>query len=259
MNYCNLFILTLDNRTIFLYAALPNDKSPDSIKKEFQILYPEYPPIHDITMVLHKIKFRDIDSYVLLYMHKHGIDKVRGGSFTTPILSNEIKNFISDRIKYIYEDLPQTHAMLNQYDNNSLSKVIELREKIKLMKPILTNDELNLLLEIQPNSMDIHKYNSLLNKCGNLYYQFCKQCPEGKEDLQKLVEMKSHIWLYSPNTALDSYFIYGHGKDLADKVIKCIEFMWYYLNNRTNELEFDITSLQMSNQLDLTHPETAWL
>jgi hypothetical protein len=214
------------------------------VKREFAAFYPQYPGIHDITMIIHRIKARDIDSMVLHYMHKHGIDRVRGGSYTNVVFSDELKSFIAERIKYTYYDLPDMHNMLTNYDTKHIESVVAIKSRIAELTPCLTKNEFYMLSQMAPVRPASQLYNNLVYKCSNLYYQFRAKCPDGMNDLQKLLGFESHIWLYSPHVALDSYFIDGTDKALADKVLRCIDFMMTYMLNRIDELEFDITTFQ---------------
>jgi len=247
----DLYILTLVNNSIFLYTRPHTDCSPQTIKTEFAALYSSYPEIKDITMKIHAIKPRDVDGLVLHYMYKFGINNVRGGSYTQLVFSDTLSTFISDRIKYIYHDLENTHQLLTSVNPIYIKNIIDLREKIRVTTPCLTKQELLLLREMQPKCPASELYNSLVEKCSRLYYQFRKTCPNGENDLQKLLGFKSHIWLYSPHVAFDAYFINGQDKDVADKILDCFEFMITYMQNRIDELEFDIT-LFRKEKMDLT-------
>lgn len=249
MLFYDLYILTLVNKLIFIYARPHGNCSSQTIKTEFAALYSAYPEINDITMKIHAIKARDIDGLVLHYMHKFGIDNVRGGSYTQIVFSNDLKMFIGDRIQYIYQDLENTHKLLSLVHSNNIKKVLDLRKQITELTPCLTKTEFNALCELQPNAPASELYNNLVEKCSRLYYQFCKTCPDGKNDLQKLLGFQSHIWLYSPHVAFDDYFISGSDKEIADKILNCFDFMITYMQNRIDELEFDIMMLQEKKDL----------
>jgi hypothetical protein len=250
MLYCNLYVLTLVDKSIFLYPGNLETKGSDAIKCEFSAFYPDYPAINDITMVIHNMKVREIDGMVLHYMHKYGLDKVRGGSYTQCVFSNELQTFISDRIKYIYYDLPQMHSIATNNLHN-ISAVVQLQSRINAMMPVMSAADIETLSGLKPCCPATPLYNNLVNKCADLYFQFRKQCPDGLDDLQKVLGFRSNIWLYSPHVAFDSYFINGIDKELADRVLYCIDFMRTYMCNRVDELEYDMRSMTQPAQLDL--------
>lgn len=252
MLYCNIYLLKLDEGLLFLYSRPCDECSADRIAIEFKALYPDYPLMQDITVIIHNVKACDIDSLVLHYMHKFGLDKVRGGSYSARHLSDTMKTFIGDRIKFVHFDLPDIHNLLMSYDCEVIGEVVKLRNKIDSLKPSLSDFELTVLKTLFRQSPltninsnpQLQVYNNILASCSKLYYQFKDQCQNGMDDLQKMLGFQSHIWLYSPHVAFDDYYLYGKDKDLAEKILNCFEFMKTYMSNRIAELEFDISQLQ---------------
>jgi hypothetical protein len=142
-------------------------------------------------------------------------------------------------------------SLLNASNMQSIASIVQLQLRINSMMPVMSAAEFETLSELKPACPATPLYNKLVNKCANLYFQFCKQCPDGLDDLRKVLGFESNIWLYSPHVALNSYFINGVNKELADHGLRCIDFMRTYMCNRVDELEYDMRSITQPAQLDL--------
>lgn len=139
MSYLNLYVLLLDNQKYLLHAS--EEKDVEKIIKECRIVY-EYLNQYSTIAIKeqHRISMSDlllIDYYVKMYMQKHGIDNVRGGSYTSEILGEDAKKIIAAELsttetKYknvstILTSIYANYSELSDWDENVISS-----EKVKL-------------------------------------------------------------------------------------------------------------------------------
>ena len=124
MNNVTIYVLKLVNAPydFFIYPriSLLNDCSEADIITECGCLYRDTIKTHQILKIQESYwneMPRNVDGIVISHMHYHGIEKVRGGSFSKAVLSAAEKEHISDRIKFMFYDLEENATKTNEIHN----------------------------------------------------------------------------------------------------------------------------------------------
>ena len=284
MNNITIYVLRLENAPydFFIYPriSLLNDCSDAEIITECGCLYRD-------TIKTHQIKGieksywnempRNVDGIVLTYMHQHGIEKVRGGSFSKAVLSATEKEFISDRIKFMFYDLEENasktseiHKFKSDFESSSIEilqkKLIQLEKEIAEMKqahinmldyyPKATPEDISELVRLIESACDPNRgwqflkilpiYSGIMDRLRITYEQYTKYIEDAAYNLDKISHNLSHIYYTSPRIYFDSRVIESERARCKDnnentdvQMIKAIELMVYTLINRSDEFKFD--------------------
>lgn len=203
MEYYNIYVFSCIPlfTKYFLYAAPPTSNPELEVAK----LYPDF-TIIDQTHVIENVTKEAIDGHVLKWMHIYGIDNVRGGSFTNLVLSDAEKQWIGDRIKYFYFELPENKEILKL--NNVPPIPDHLKSLLQRFWPKLSLTDIK-LLEFGLPSMEVCSHIS------DLYDQYCDYC---------------HYFNLENKVNADFSI---------DSINSSIELMFYTLYNRVDEWLFD--------------------
>jgi rRNA processing protein Gar1 len=132
----NVYIIQLEQDRYFVYES--NEKYSRKIMLECEI-YHTYPKQYKPIKILEKYEFKKIesvDSLVKEYMILYGIEYVRGGSYSDPILTKEQEKIINIEFDYIDNgpkyDYSFTEVLNYEYRTyDSLKEIDEIASKIK--------------------------------------------------------------------------------------------------------------------------------
>ena len=284
MNNITIYVLKLVNAPydFFIYPriSLLNDCSEADLIAECGCLYRD-------TIKTHQIKGiessywnempRNVDGIVLTYMHQHGIEKVRGGSFSKAVLSAAEKEFISDRIKFMFYDLEENasktseiHKFKSDFESSSIEilqkKLIQLEKEITEMKqahinmldyyPNATPEDISELVHLIESACDPNRdwrflnilpiYSGIMDRLQLTYKQYTKYIEDAAYNLDKISNNLNNIYYEVPRLYFDSRVIESeraknknndNSRDV--QMIKAIELMVYTLINRSDEFKFD--------------------
>lgn len=284
MNNITIYVLKLVNAPydFFIYPriSLLNDCSEADLITECGCLYRD-------TIQTHQIKGiessywnempRNVDGIVLTYMHQHGIEKVRGGSFSKAVLSAAEKDFISDRIKFMFYDLEENatktseiHKFKSDFESSSIEilqkKLIQLEKEITEMKqahinmldyyPKATPEDISELVHLIESACDPNRgwrflnilpiYSGIMDRLQLTYKQYTKYIEDAAYNLDKISNNLNNIYYEVPRLYFDSRVIESeraknknndNSRDV--QMIKAIELMVYTLINRSDEFKFD--------------------
>ena len=284
MNNITIYVLRLANAPydFFIYPriSLLNDCSDADLITECGCLYRD-------TIKTHQIKGiessywnempRNVDGIVLTYMHYHGIDKVRGGSFSKAVLSSAEKEYISDRIKFMFYDLEENatktneiHNFKNEFEKHPIENLQktsnQLEDEIIKMKnahlnmlnyyPKATPEDVQRLQHLIKTACDPNRdwqflnilpnYYDMMDRLRLTYDQYVKYVEDASTNLSKVSDNLNEIFYAVPKLYFDSRVIESERARLKDdnknndeKMFKAIELMVYTLMNRSDEFKFD--------------------
>ena len=285
MNNVTIYVLKLVNAPydFFIYPriSLLNDCSEADIITECGCLYRD-------TIKPHQIKGiessywnempRNVDGIVISHMHYHGIEKVRGGSFSKAVLSSAEKEHISDRIKFMFYDLEENATKTNEIHKfkkefkehpiENLQKTLnQLDVEITEMKqahsnmlnyyPKATPDDIQQLQYLIESACDPNRnwqflnilpnYSGIMDRLQLTYKQYVKYIEDAAYNLDKISNNLNNIYYEVPRLYFDSRVIESERARLKDdnknndeKMFKAIELMVYTLINRADEFKFDV-------------------
>jgi hypothetical protein len=219
---------------------------------------------------------RNVDGIVLTYMHSHGIEKVRGGSFSKSVLSAAEKENISDRIKFMFYDLEENvtktneiHKFkkeFNEYTIENLQKTLnQLEHEINEMKqahsnminyyPKATPEDIQQLQHLIESACDpnrdwqflniLSNYSGIMDRLQLTYKQYTKYIEDASYNLNKISNNLNNIYYEVPRVYFDSRVIESErvknkdNKNNDEQIFKAIELMVYTLINRSDEFKFD--------------------
>lgn len=188
----------------------------------------------------------EIDGIVISWMAKKGINKVRGGSFSDPIISNSEKEYISKQIKFMNYELENIDIgrmkIQNQVIKHMPKASIADLEWLKYMIATSTSGAWNFL--------DKHdEYAYVIEKLVAIYNQFV----ECIEDANK----PKSIYFRSPRLYFDARIIprercrYAETErhlEIDAEIFKTYELFIYTLLNRTEEFKFDLSNYIPENE-----------
>lgn len=152
-----LYPLKLSNNKWFIYVTREqNIKAVYELSKyRYEYIYNNSPILsHECTKINDIL---EIDYFVKKYMRLYGIDKVRGGSYTSEILSIEEQNILLKEINQKFNNLDKpVDTTISEYNNISdwSLETIENRKK-------------ELLKKIETYYFDQEKYNMFMKKLYN--------------------------------------------------------------------------------------------
>jgi len=236
-------------------------------------------PIVCLEEIEFDVRAWQVDAFVHLQMHKHGIEKVRGGRYRNIVLSTYEKEEISNAIKFFAYDLLAQDARKSKFQelmqhpldadtaNQNIQtylKAEDIRKRFEINRGII--EELDWLQQIikvcEPFfvSRISGRYYKLMNDLGNVYEHFLKETDNASELVKTIVKPGlpvCELYFQRPYTFFDKRVILEereHGKYEIDSdailpiVIKVFELAIYTLINREDEAIFerDLIDLQES-------------
>ena len=284
MNNVTIYVLRLENAPydFFIYPRISqlNDYSEADIITECGCLYRD-------TIKTHQIKGiessywnempRNVDGIVLSHMHYHGMDKVRGGSFSKAVLSAAEKEYISDRIKFMFYDLEENatktteiHNFKNEFEKHPIENLQktsnQLEDEMTKMKnahlnminyyPKATPEDIKRLKYLIKTACDPNRdwqflkilpnYYDMMDRLKLTYEQYVKYVEDASTNLSKVSNNLNEIFYAVPKLYFDSRVIESEraknkdDKNNDEKMFKAIELMVYTLINRSDEFKFDM-------------------
>ena len=283
MNNVTIYVLKLVNAPydFFIYPriSLLNDCSEADIITECGCLYRDTIKTHQILKIQESYwneMPRNVDGIVLSHMHYHGIDKVRGGSFSKAVLSAAEKEYISDRIKFMFYDLEENATKTNEIHNfknefekhpiENLQKMLnQLDVEITEMKqahlnsinyyPKATPEDVDRLMYLVKTACDPNRnwqflnilpnYSGIMDRLQLTYKQYARYIEDASYNLDKISNNLNNIYYEVPRLYFDSRVIESeraknkYDKNSDEKMFKAIELMVYTLINRSDEFKFD--------------------
>ena len=283
MNNVTIYVLKLVNAPydFFIYPriSLLNDCSEADIITECGCLYRDTIKTHQILKIQESYwneMPRNVDGIVLSHMHYHGIDKVRGGSFSKAVLSAAEKEYISDRIKFMFYDLEENATKTNEIHNfknefekhpiENLRKTLnQLDVEITEMKqahlnsinyyPKATPEDVDRLMYLVKTACDPNRnwqflnilpnYSGIMDRLQLTYKQYTRYIEDASYNLDKISNNLNNIYYEVPRLYFDSRVIESEraknkdDKNSDEKMFKAIELMVYTLINRSDEFKFD--------------------
>jgi hypothetical protein len=279
-NNTRLYVVELSNNKIFLFVTTvyDNNKNDKQIELECQLMYDfvrkNLPIISSKSIKI--IQDLEVDFFVKKYMRYYGIDNVRGGSYCNSELTTTEHQFISNELKYnLIEECSKQYILreiIIKYENTqektdelhrlqteliefnriktklSLLKLsrdiiddIEwIRDRIVYYKKNVENDIINSSNSMTSNP-DKTRYRIILQNLKNIKQIF--QQHSGKE-----IDYNPIIYINRPDIILDKVLYHAHNVNLnnesvyAVNILKYYEYMAYFLINRKEELEFDLST-----------------
>jgi len=274
-----IYMIELQNEKYFLH--LTNLTDEQQIMKESEFMYDfvkNNPPIK-ITNHIECYDVSELDYYVKQNMQKYGIEYVRGGSYSMEIIPQQLANCLEFEFanymkplenkkilnniytKYNYDFIQNKQLLQNEI--NSLQKQLTEYNKIKQMlkniniKKDFLNDidwfsvycknlentfTLNGKIDkIKTTKETFYKNTEFINQCKQIYTIFEKH-------IEKPLNYETIVFLKHPQLLLDNIFYHQHNIDNMNifveikKYLDIIEYMTYYINNRTEEYEFDLST-----------------
>jgi hypothetical protein len=284
MNNVTIYVLRLVNSPFdfFIYPRISqlNDCSEADVITECGCLYRD-------TIKTHQIKGiessywnempRNVDGIVISHMHYHGIEKVRGGSFSKVVLSAAEKEYISDRIKFMFYDLEENatktneiHKFKKEFNEHPIENLKniknQLEDEITEMKnahsnminyyPKATPEDVDRLMYLVKTACDSNRdwqflnilpnYSGIMDRIQLTYKQYVKYIEDASYNLDKISNNLNNIYYEVPRVYFDSRVIESErtknkdDKNSDEKMFKAIELMVYTLINRADEFKFDV-------------------
>ena len=241
----DIYIYQLTNGKYLLYPT-NNGFSEDTVKKECRFIYYEClrnTQIESLVKIKVNIDACQIDGIVHLYMHLFGIDNVRGGQYKRATIPDDIKEYISQSIKYFTNDLDEDEQHIikcQNYENREITEIYNLyREYNRLIQELdkystnqqctnqqCTNQQCTnqqLLIELKwladiiktpvPKFFDIEtRYYKLMKELGNIYKRYINIFEFSSREIASIYKGKCDNWveehLRTPVLYLDSRVIF---------------------------------------------------
>ena len=284
MNNVTIYVLRLLNAPFdfFIYPRISvlNDCSESDIITECGCIYRDIIKTHQIKEIESSYwneMPRNADGIVLTYMHNYGIEKVRGGSFSKVVLSSAEKEYISDRIKFMFYDLEENatktneiHKFKSEFEKHpieNLQKTLnQLNVEICEMKqahsnminyyPKATPEDIQQLQHLIKSACDPNRdwqflnilpnYSGIMDRLQLTYKQYAKYIEDAAYNLNKISNNLNNIYYEVPRVYFDSRVIESERvknkitKNSDEQIFKAIELMVYTLINRADEFKFDV-------------------
>ena len=120
-------------RKFFLYAHRGNnqDSSTNEILMDCACLYRLDFETMEFIEKIESVRRHEIDGIVISWMCEKGMEWVRGGSFTDPVLSDSEKEYISKQIKYMNYELDENAERLEKLHQFAQKSPSNLDQMIK--------------------------------------------------------------------------------------------------------------------------------
>ena len=250
-------------RKFFLYPhkRVEHDSSTNEILMDCACLYRLDFETMEFIEKIESVKKHEIDGIVISWMCEKGMEWVRGGSFTDPVLSDSEKEHISKQIKYMNYELDENAKRLEKLhlfaqESSNLDQMIkahavhlEYKQKIEKYSPKATIFDLVWLrgkietcqtgdyvfLNILP------KYENVIARLTAVYKQYLEWMAEDDREV-KLTPIQAYF--ESPRLYFDARIIPEERK-LAqvhkdDAMFTSYELMIYTLQNRVVDFKFEI-------------------
>jgi hypothetical protein len=277
-----LYYLRLENQKLFLFAIpISNDYDVESIDDETIMLQCQLsfnfvtnnPPIE----IVHKVEVNDfceVDCYVKKNMKFHGIEKVRGGTYSMDLIPDNLieglKLELFDSNCRLAEQKIVTNLIQkckNNIDNKTKNyeavSIQGIKNKIAEYKEILAKrrqlskgidrtfiEDLEWIRNYLPirhekiSNDNRKKYKDILLKMKTLYVSFC----EHRDSFQGIPHLKY------PEFVLDNLFFHSRTlmtnnnqkqKFEIDKetLLSHYEHMAYWIINRCEEYDYDLSTI----------------
>jgi hypothetical protein len=283
----DIYTYHLEDNTYLLYPKPLwfNADSDKNLMDECGFLYQEIVdnnPIVYLDNIKKNVAGWEIDAFVHMTMHDHGIERVRGGRYNTKILSESAKDEISNAIKYMSYGLNDQFNCINKFYKyretieceeiymNKINQyeVIEERRKRYETNRTLVH-ELNWLMRIIRSEVgsffDIKdRYYGLMRKMGVMYKQYLAVVEDAPEQVRKMRSAYNNcadcdIYFTVPHVFFDSRVIpteraiHKYNFD-ADIQLKCVfsifELALYTLINREDEEIFELNQIDIRENKD---------
>ncbi len=273
----NIYIYKLKHGEKFLLC--PHSANNENVEQNlsafiYQEIVRDNPILELDHTVMESCADWQVDALVHTYMHKHGIDNVRGGRYKSWTLSDVEKEEISKTIKYYAFELEEQKSKRDRFyeysqmnnDITSLKNAIavyetlcETRRSYQIDRSII--HELNWLLSIIQTPEKkflsiIERYNSLMVALGNVFKQFEREIPDAKNKLETKI---CELVFSKPFTFFDCRVIpserehsnYNFESDTAiGDVVKGFELAIYTLINREDEIIFEMEQIDIEELRD---------
>ena len=283
-----IYVFQLRNGMRYLYPKSRNidNMSPRDLFLEFRYFCrfdEDYQPTQILRMYTNILPY-NINSTILQYMHVYGIENVRGGKYTNPILTKEEKDEISNQIKFFSHGIEEQEQRIDKYYNftreyNHLSLGNLWNERTRIDKLLLNHNKnqksyenLNMV-----ENGDIYKIVWLEELCNtpdctvpDLDYALCMSrirmifiafnvYYEGATE--KMASLKNNftntldpvMLLYNPVAFFDKIIYSSSEREeqfmYLPFVIALIEMIFYSMRNRCDELQFDMKSINYDELL----------
>jgi hypothetical protein len=285
-----VYIFHLQNGWRFLYPKNKNIEpvSAYELMKECSYLYGLFDDslqIVDIIQSYNNILHYNINSLVLYYMNIYGTEQVRGGKYSSIVLSPDEKNEISELIKYFSYGIEEEELKIARYYkyeieyNGFLEKDFltaltliddklfaynEIKQKYNTMNIVGDNEirEIQWLKHIIEVPVDNFRtietrYNNVMNLIYKVYKFYKNEFEDADEKLMSLQQsfqaMEIPIWFYSPHTFFDNFIIHKnvfHLEHFLPYIMAVIEMTFYTIYNRLSEMDFEMKHLQYQENVE---------
>lgn len=278
-------VILLSNNKYLIYPYLPNNCECENgfTIQEYNFLYDEWlngQTVKSLENVIQDVEAWQIDGLVHLYMHKYGIENVRGGRYNKLVISDEEKEFISQSIKYFAYGVDEATEEMNkckyilrdiQYGKVDCDEVKIKYENYNQLTTKLGNyaidrgllTEFEWLISIMKTPVARFatiqtRYYKLIQSLRAIYAKYISTFEDGKEKISSCYK-KYHTYFYenpkivpiteaqiaNPIMYLDSRVIYserGHEYCPKDQLFLDIyTLIIYTFVNREDELLYDIS------------------
>lgn len=260
IDLCYVCVIKLENNKYFLY--LSNTKDDDVVMLESSIMY-DFVKQNKPIEIIQRLFISDIlqyDSYVKMFMKTHGIDNVRGGSYSEVVIPNCFLEIIELELLINKEEYEvkqnKMQYIINDKKKNEIEKYKHAQDMIKTLKyqhdividrSILNDiDWIRLKHEesVTTNKIasheDIHRYKKIINKLKVVYKNFVTYSENN-------IKYDNPMILSNPELLLDSIFITPQLitsiEDINSQIallLTKLEYAAYFSINRIEEYEFDL-------------------
>jgi hypothetical protein len=254
---CNIYVFVLEDGK-WLLALDPNP----TVTSYFYRDVVRNNPIVKLDHIRYNLLTWQIDAYVHMYMHKHGLEHVRGGRYKNLELTLVEKDEISNAIKYFAYDIEEEFVQSEKFRElattpdeleNLLNKYKMLedeRKRFEIDRSVI--DELEWLKEIMKTQVDRFlliedRYKKLMNSLSKIYGQFLRET----ENAQDKIRVSCELFLVKPYTFFDCRVIpserehnrYKFEQDAeVASILAAFETAIYTLINREDEAKYLLTA-----------------
>jgi hypothetical protein len=280
----NMYVYKLQKGQFLLYANFCsefNEFNEDNCSFLYQEIVKNN-PISSLDHIKNNVAGWQVDAFVHTYMHKYGIENIRGGRYNKIDLSEEDKNEISNAIKFftfglenqlyqlsIYNDYKKNVQMSNIYRDNieTYDKINIFRQRFEINRNIIY--DLEWLLGIIKNQTDnfltiSDRYYKIMNNLSTVYAQFVREVEDAREYIDRihleynncakcnLIYAKPYTFFdcrVIPNERVHTKYLYANDMSLIC-AIKIFELSIYYLINREDEHIFDLSLINLQENKD---------